>query len=478
MKFLNSIVFISFYCGVSFGQNSGVMQAFDPNNPFNTDQSVPQPLNLEQARMQERARLDQQNLQHMQQMGMQLPPTPEEIERATYYTNIAAKKEAASKEVWREINHSNNPERNPEKQKELIEITKKLRLSNPASAEYQKTSPAYFKAADELSQMISGKIPMDLKRAVYITENAYYNNALNYQKYLNQIDNFTNICKQILIQEGAAAGDKIACNFAIQKLFSDTIQYKEKNGKNSKYFPLSYDFNDCWGNENFSKQCVTKLLETKSGQCHSLPLLYLIIAKELNAPACLALAPNHSYIIFQGNKRLYNFETTCGRLINNDVLFESGYITPFAIKNKIYMSPLSLQQTICECLLDLSMSYELKYGSDRNIIKWGQTVLQYWPNSLIARITIHNVENAYCSHLAEKYHRPKKEDYSQYPELKQQFDLVVGQEMELEDYGYVQIPKKTYEKWQKTMDEEKRKRESKQLSDEIISGSQNQPSGK
>jgi hypothetical protein len=470
MRFLSLIGLVLLFCNAGFGQDSGVMRAFDPNNPFNTDQSVPKPLTLEQARLQERARLDQQNSQHMQQMGMQLPPTPEEIANATYYANIAAKKEAARKEVWREINQPNSSERSPEKQKELAEIRKKLRLSNPNATEYQKTSPAYFRAADELYQMISGKIPMDLKRAVFLSENAYYNGTLNYPKYCAQISELVFVCKQILAQNGANIDNKLACNAAIQRLFSDTVNYKDRNGNAARYLPLTYDFSDVWGNDDYSKQCVTKLLKTRTGQCRSLPLLYLILASELNTPAYLALAPNHSYIMFEGGKRLFNFETTCGRLINNDMLLQSGYISPFAIKNKIYLSPLTLNQTICQCLIDLSMSYELKFGADDNLIKWSEEVLAYWPNSVMALMNIHNVGNAYCFNLASQYHFPSQNDYPKYPDLKRKFDAVAELEMQLEDLGYVRIPKETYEKWQKSMDEEKRRREHKQLEAEMANG--------
>jgi hypothetical protein len=61
---------------------------------------------------------------------------------------------------------------------------------------------------------------------------------------------------------------------------------------------------------------VTKLLRTNSGQCHSLPLLYKLLADRLGIAARLSMAPNHSYIQVVGpDGELYSYETTNGHLI-------------------------------------------------------------------------------------------------------------------------------------------------------------------
>jgi|GEM_PF-6378361 len=62
---------------------------------------------------------------------------------------------------------------------------------------------------------------------------------------------------------------------------------------------MRYDFVDFWGREDTRKVFVTKLLATNSGQCQSLPQLYLILAEELGTTAYLAFSPEHSYIKFQ-----------------------------------------------------------------------------------------------------------------------------------------------------------------------------------
>jgi hypothetical protein len=458
-KMVATMLFLFLLSADCFGQTGSVMQAFDPNNPFGIDQSAPQAQTLQQARMQEQARIQQQNLENMQRMGMQLPPTQEEIAKAAYYENLRILRERKKGEVYSEINSPEASLSSSVKNDKLSEIRKKLHLVNPASSEYRSDSKVFFEAKKELSGMLAGTSSIDLKRAVFLIENAYYKSTLGYQKYLAQIDNLVFICQRILEQNGEVITDKLACNKAIQRLYTDTISYKDQTGKPSQFLPFRYDFDDAWGNSDFSKMCVTKLLKTGTGQCRTLPLLYLILAAELKAPAYLAFGPNHSYIIYPEKNRYANFETTSGTYTTDHDIIASGYILPFAVKNGIYMTPANSKQVIAQCLNDLSEAYRTRFGYDENVINWNAEALQYFPNCINAMLTTTNVHLAYCFNLAEKYHHPAARDFSKYPDLKKQFDLVTSMDTDLERLGYVKIPKEQYDKWLEQMAEEKLKRE-------------------
>jgi len=60
--------------------------------------------------------------------------------------------------------------------------------------------------------------------------------------------------------------------------------------------PYVYDFDDFMGDKDWTKQFVTKLMRTHTGNCHSLPYLYKILCEEIGAKASLVLGPNHVYI--------------------------------------------------------------------------------------------------------------------------------------------------------------------------------------
>lgn len=62
---------------------------------------------------------------------------------------------------------------------------------------------------------------------------------------------------------------------------------------------MKYDFEDFYARGDLSKYMVSKLLAQNTGQCHSLPLLYLILAEELGVKAHLCFSPNHSILNYQ-----------------------------------------------------------------------------------------------------------------------------------------------------------------------------------
>lgn len=151
--------------------------------------------------------------------------------------------------------------------------------------------------------------------------------------------------------------------------------------------PFEYDFSDFLDTKNWPRTFVTKLMFTGSGNCHSLPYLYKILADELETEAWLSFAPNHIYLKHR-NKRLgwYNTELTSGEFPTDAWIKASGYITLDAIRNGIYMDTLSRKQTIALCVFDLAKGYMAKTGnfSDGFVLKCCDLVLKYHENNINA----------------------------------------------------------------------------------------------
>lgn len=96
-----------------------------------------------------------------------------------------------------------------------------------------------------------------------------------------------------------------------------------------------------------------------------MPLLFLILSEELNTDAHLAFSPQHSFIKFQDKEgRWYNAELTRGALISDDSYMSSGFIKAEALKNKLYLDPLSKEQAIAHLLAELGRNYIRRYGYD------------------------------------------------------------------------------------------------------------------
>ena len=326
-------------------------------------------------------------------------------------------------------------------------LKSKLRLANYNSSEYISKSKFYFSAAQELKQMLEGKTPINLKKAVFSVENAWYGNTKTYKHFCALINQLTWLCKEVLRQENKTESDVQACHQAIQKLYKDTIFVKKTDGTIKTFPPLKYDFNDFFGAKNYSKLFVTKLLETKSGQCHSLPLLYLILAKELNVDAYLAIAPNHSYVKYPIGSNIYSFECTSAQKVSDSWMVASGYISSMAIKNGIYLAPLTQKETIAQCLDDLCSEYQSQFGFDDFVLLQSQLSIRHYPMGISAMLNISNCVTAYCFFMAEKYKFPPLEKMNQYPELKKRYDLMLDLEKDIDALGYIKIPNEEYAKW-------------------------------
>jgi len=211
-----------------------------------------------------------------------------------------------------------------------------------------------------------------------------------------------------------------------------------------------------------------KMLGTGKGQCHSMPLLYLMIAEELGAKAWLSLAPEHSFIRFMdANNNLLNFETTNSNLVSTTWLHQSGYINAAAIKNKIYLDTLSQRQLYAQCMADLLLGYLSKFQYDGFAETMRQKILQLNPQNMTAMLLDAKLKTNMALHKINAAGRPLEKDLHNYPDaylayllMQQSYDTVDG-------LGFQDMPAEAYQRWLKSVDQEKKKQENIELQQRI-----------
>ena len=295
----------------------------------------------------------------------------------------------------------------------------------------------------EIQRMLEGRQRLDFKRAVFVSENAYFNDSLNYAAFERDIDFLKGLTDHIyskisMANYPYADSLKLKKNYALFVLLKDTI-YKDSNVFFSK--PIQYDFNDFLGIKNWSSTFVTKLVYTGVGNCHSMPYLYKILANEINTEAYLALAPNHIYIKNR-NKRLgwYNTELPSGQFPTDAWVKASGYITLEAIRNGIYMDTLSQFQSVALCAYDLGKNYfaKTKNESDGFIIKCCDLTLKYHPQNINAIILKAETLKKVYENLLKKGNQTEAQAV-----FKEMQDLYVrGLNL-----GYREMPIEMYQAW-------------------------------
>ena len=309
----------------------------------------------------------------------------------------------------------------------------------------QISSKKYYQDAfTEQLQMLKGQKLLDFKRAVFLTENAFYNGQLNYQTFCTTISNTGQKLKELIKQRGLDKF-KTASNWAVFTYMTDSLSI-------NNYKPYTYDFDDFMGDKDFTKMFVTKLIKTKSGNCHSMPTFYKILCEEIGGRASLALAPNHLYIKHIDEKGQWtNLELTNGGFPRDQWIIKEMAISVEAIKSGIYMTPLSQKESIAMTMFDLANAYKFQNGYDSFFLKITNTALLYFPKCVPLLMNKANYYR-YVGENEKKKQKPNMELLkSNYATYRKTIDRI-------DNLGYKDMPTEQYEEWVKSVEKEKAKR--------------------
>lgn len=324
----------------------------------------------------------------------------------------------------------------------------------------------YRKSAKLLNDMLSGTVPMNLRDAVFSVENAYFGGTLEYNKYTKAIQGMISTAKLKTQQDGYDWNNPLTRNVMLFRVMADTMKIKQPSKESFiMSYPLRYDFDDFFGKNDWSKMFVSKLLSTKTGQCHSMPLLYLIMCEATNTSANIAYSPMHSYIKFKDpNNEWHNLELTNGHIVTDAFIIGSGFISSEALKNKIYMQPQTKKQVIQECLADLVSGYVFKYGYDEFAKQNLSNILKNGPNFLQALQIKSNYETSRFAYVAEQLGRPPLDSIkAHYPRAYKLYEERNRTYKQIDDLGYRDMPADAYQDWLKSMDKETQKQQQEKL---------------
>lgn len=316
-------------------------------------------------------------------------------------------------------------------------------------------SKRYYQQAYEIiDSMLTGKEPLNFRKAVFATENAYLEGMLDLSMINKEISFLLNLTEALLqsnlITYSETDRSTVERQAAIFKILTDTIPIIIDSVSILLHTPYLYDFEDMWGQNDWTKMFVSKLLKSHKGNCHSMPYLYKILAEEFKVPAYLSFAPNHIYIKQYCKKTgWYNTELTSATFPVDAWIMASGYVHLDAIRNGLYMDTLSLKQSVAYCLLDLAQGFQQKYGKSNPdfVIKCCNTVLKYHPVNVNAMLTKAEAQKFFID--TEMKEMGVKSPYdlftdslimAMYTEMEQTY-------VRLHQLGYRRMPEEMYLQW-------------------------------
>ena len=314
--------------------------------------------------------------------------------------------------------------------------------------------------------MLDGKQPLSFKRAVFLSEDAYYGDSLNFRSFCILIEYYKELALAYnktnrLMKYNAMDSLDENLNGSLFKVFTDTVW---SQGGHIVSLPFQYNFDDALGCKELSSVFVSTLLASRKGNCRSLPYLYKILTEELGTKSYLALAPMHVYIK-QRNKNIgwYNVELTSGQYPKDAFLISTGYISQDNIRSGLYMDTLSLRETVALCLMDLCSTYHKVMGelSDPAFeLNCCNKALEVKPNLLDGLLT------------KQRLHRMlwKRYENAGWTELALENKTLYNEtNLKLTKLDYRDVPQETFEKWYSAYQQNKNLYTNQQISTTFIS---------
>ncbi|MCZ8023620.1 MAG: hypothetical protein O9294_17785 [Cytophagales bacterium] len=269
-------------------------------------------------------------------------------------------------------------------------------------------SQHFRQAFKEISAMLEGKQPLDFEKAVFITENAYRDNSLNYEDFKSALNVHSAIIEQFIKandkydwrqfvrgnmgiapdmeKEAKERYRKALANWAIFSYLTDTLTVKLEDQEFS-HLPYTYSNDDPFGTADWKNSQTMNLLETQKGNCYSLVTLFKIFSERFKSEANIVTAPQHIYIEHRDPKgSRFNVEVATRSFPDMGSIQTLTYTTREALLNDISMRKLDLKQSVGLNLVYLAKGYEYKnkVKDDEFILACANTALQHDPKNLNA----------------------------------------------------------------------------------------------
>jgi hypothetical protein len=267
----------------------------------------------------------------------------------------------------------------------------------------------YFdQAKKDLEILIQSKEKLKYEQAIFIIENAWYDNSVNLSSFKKVIDyHAKNVEKLIKSQYNYKVFEEKALaksnNKTLSTQFLDKLTINETNYRNAignyaiynyikkplitadtqsakLHKPYEYSHNDPKATIDWENSQVIHLNNTHIGNCFALASFFKILSDRIGSEAHLCTAPNHIYIRHADPEgRPYNIELGTTAFPRMGQISTITYSTEQAVKNHIAQQELSEIQTLALCFVYLAKSYEFKYGnsSDVFILECAETALKY-----------------------------------------------------------------------------------------------------
>jgi regulator of sirC expression with transglutaminase-like and TPR domain len=152
----------------------------------------------------------------------------------------------------------------------------------------------------------------------------------------------------------------------------------------NQYLPFRYDRDNPFGT-HFQNERLSSYLETRIGNCVSMPILFTVIGRRLGLQMTLSRAPNHVLVKFRTKEGDWlNIEATSGGFFARDVHVQREFgFSDLAVSTGYYMRPLNPREAVVLMLGTLFAHYDRR-GWLEEMMQLTRLALERVPSSHVA----------------------------------------------------------------------------------------------
>jgi regulator of sirC expression with transglutaminase-like and TPR domain len=163
-------------------------------------------------------------------------------------------------------------------------------------------------------------------------------------------------------------------------------RYIYEPGEWNNFQFYQYDLDDPLGTK-LSNKLLPRYLESKKGNCVTMPFLFVILGQRLGIDVTAATAPLHVLVKFKDETGTsYNLETTSGANPARDVWYrEQMPMTDESIAKGVYLRPLTKKETVAIMVNTLAEHY-FEQGEFEKAITISNLTLEYYPRDVEAMV--------------------------------------------------------------------------------------------
>ncbi len=152
--------------------------------------------------------------------------------------------------------------------------------------------------------------------------------------------------------------------------------------------PFTYDHADPYG-INLNNKLLSTYLDTRLGNCVSMPILQLIVAQRLGLNVSLSTAPAHLFVRYTNptNSRSIAIEATSGGYPTRDIWYHQKMgVTDTQVKNGIYLGNLTKRESIVVMASTVN-EWLMEHDRYDEAIELSNLLLEYFPKDIHALLT-------------------------------------------------------------------------------------------